>query len=436
MLPAFLQRLSRPARHDAEPGEQPGEERGREPGGERPLRLLLATDAYPPEFPPEPGGVASCVRGLALELASRGHDVHVVCHSPYGPPLAGPEKGVTVHRLRSVPLPGARAGRVALPILLTGTLERVVGRIAPDVAHVHGAGVVARTVIAVARAMAVPLVATAPVMTAMRLMSAGGPPMPAALSRTVARMAWRDLVRLLGGADHVTVPGQAAARLLARRGLTATVEPIPYGVDLSHFRPPEEPRARARGRLGLPERATVLSVGRLDAVTRPEDLVRALPYVCRRIDAQVVFAGTGRRRPRLERLADRAGLTGRVHVLGPVSDGELPIAYAAADVVAVPGTAAGAGGAALQAMACGVPVVAARGDMLAPLVPPDGTGRLYEAGDICALARCLTAILADAGRASTMGGVCRAVAVIQDRVRSATRFEEIYARLAEARRPV
>ncbi|MFG3439655.1 glycosyltransferase [Nonomuraea sp. NPDC047897] len=337
--------------------------------GPPPLRVLIGTDTYPPE----PGGSAPSVRALAHELAARGHDVHVVCRSGHGPPRAARDGDVMVYRLRSVPLPGF--GRICLPPLLAGPLRRLVERIAPDVAHVHGAFAVARAVLGAARELGVPVV-------------------------------------------------------------TRPVETLPGGVDLSRFRPPEEPRSRARALLGLPDRLTVLSVGRLDARGRQEDLIRALPHVCRRLDVQAVVAGCGPRRARLERLARRCGLTGRVHLPGPVPEDTLPLVYAAADVFAVPG-AAGAGSAAtleaLEALATGLPVVSAGSGALDRLVLPGATGYLYAPGDVRALAGRLARVLAEE-TPDAMGAVCRAVAATHDRVRTVTRFEEIYASLARARR--
>lgn len=387
--------------------------------GGQPLRVLIGADAYPPEV----GGTALSVRGLPGELAARGHDVHVVCRSRHGPPRAGREGDVMVYRLRSLPLPGSRAGRTALPPLLTGPVRRLtellVGRIAPDVAHVHGASAVARAVLGAARARGVPVVASAE-------------PLPEPTS-VAARLTWRDAVRAFGLAGHVTAPTEAAARLLAAAGLARPVETVPGGVDLSRFRPPEEPRSRARGLLGLPDRATVLSVGRLDARARQEDLIRALAYVCRRLDVQAVLVGGGPRRARLQRLARRCGLTGRVHVLDPVPEETLPLLYAAADVLAVPGAAGSESAATLEALASGLPVVAAGSGAPGRLVLPGRTGHLYAPGDVRALARRLAGTLAEEA-SDAMGGVCRAVAATHDRVRTVTRFEEIYASLARTRR--
>lgn len=392
-------------------------------GGQPLLRVLIGTDAYPPGA----GGTALSVRGLPGELAARGHDVHVVCRSGHGPPRAGREGDVMVYRLRSVPLPGSRAGRTALPPLLTGPVRRLAGwlteRIAPDVAHVHGASAVARAVLGAACEQGVPVVASAD-------------PLPDPTS-VIARLAWRDAVRTFGLAGHVTAPTDAAARLLAAAGLARPVETVQGGVDLSRFRPPEEPRSRARGLLGLPDRATVLSVGRLDARARQEDLIRALPYVCRRLDVQVVLVGGGPRRARLQRLARRCGLSGRVHVLGSVPEETLPLLYAAADVFAVPGATGPEGGpeggATLEALASGLPVVAAGSGAPGHLVQPGCTGYLYAPGDVRALARRLARMLAEEAP-DAMGGVCRAVAATHDRVRTVTRFEEIYASLARTRR--
>ncbi|WP_326645694.1 glycosyltransferase [Streptosporangium sp. NBC_01755] len=393
----------------------------------RSLRILLGTDTYPPDM----NGTARSVQRLASELVMRGHEVHVVCQSDHGPPRVESVDGVRIHRLRSVPVFGRPMARVTAPVWSRGTVERVIGRIAPDVVHVQGHLIVGRTVLGAALRSGIPVVATGHVAPD-RLFRRRG--VPARVRAVAADLAWHDLARVFNGADHVTVPTAIAADLFRGRGLTRPVEPVVHGVDPSRFRPRERAKASVRRELGLPERATALYVGRLGADRRLEDLVRALPYVCRRTDAQVVLAGAGLQRPRLERLADEVGVADRLCFLSPVTERDLHLTYASADVFAVPGVAGLQSVATLEAMASGLPVVAAVADALAHLVRSGSTGYLYRPGDVAALARHLTCVLTDPCRRATMGGVCRAIAVTHDHLRSLARFEEIYASLAQASR--
>ncbi|MFD9944797.1 glycosyltransferase [Nonomuraea sp. NPDC059023] len=399
----------------------------------RALRLLIGTDTYPPDV----NGTAGSAYRLAHALAARGYDVHIVCQSEHGPPRVERAGGVTMHRLRSVRTRARRAKRVTVPLLLMGTLTKLLRRIAPDVVHVHSHFLVGRTLINAARQLCVPVVATThvtpPIHPPPRAPSPAGRGSVAssAVDDLVGALAWRDLARVFGRADHVAVPTRGAAELLADKGLTRPVEAVPCGVDLSRFRPREEPKTWARAKLGLPDRETALFVGPLDAEKRLDDLLRALRYVCRQADAQVVLVGAGPERPQLTRLADSLGVGRRTHFLGHVAEDDLHLAYASADVFAMPNVSGLESVATLEAMASGLPVVAAEANALTHLVQQGKTGYLYRTGEVPVFARLLTRVLTDSELAATMGGIARAVAVTHDHLRSLARFEEIYTGLTQ-----
>ena len=103
------------------------------------MRILQLAQFYPPVI----GGEERHVRNLSVELAARGHDVHVACLDVGEPPQ--PDPGVTVHSLDNVgvrvPSLYPTADRpLALPMpdpLASWALSRLVGEIRPDVVHAH-----------------------------------------------------------------------------------------------------------------------------------------------------------------------------------------------------------------------------------------------------------------------------------------------------------
>ena len=105
----------------------------------RRMRVLMLAQFYPPVI----GGEERHVRNLSLELAARGHDVHVACFDVGRPPVSDP--GVTVHALPNV---GARVPALyptadrplALPMpdpYVSRALSRLVPSVRPDVVHAH-----------------------------------------------------------------------------------------------------------------------------------------------------------------------------------------------------------------------------------------------------------------------------------------------------------
>jgi glycosyltransferase involved in cell wall biosynthesis len=389
------------------------------PVTDRRRTVLIATDTYPPDV----NGAAYFSHRLAGGLAARGAEVHVVCASDQGPPRTETVDGVVVHRLRSAPLLVHPTMRVSVPAGLGRTLSRLIEQVGPQVVHVQGHFVVGRAAVGAARRAGLPVVATNHFMPDNLFQFAH---IPARLRARAGELAWHDFNRVFARADRVTTPTRLAAGLLCDKGCTREVEAVSCGIDLHRFQP--QPQQWARQRFELADRPTILFVGRLEEEKRLDELIWALPHVLDHVDAQAVLVGTGGKRPVLERLAARIGVGERVRFLGFVPDADLPQVYSAADVFAMPGIAELQSIATLEAMASGLPVVAADAMALPHLVADNGY--LYQPGDVRELARHLTAILTSAELRASMAGASLALAATHDHQRSLARFEEIYAELA------
>jgi D-inositol-3-phosphate glycosyltransferase len=160
------------------------------------------------------------------------------------------------------------------------------------------------------------------------------------------------------------------------------------GVDLDRFTPGS--RTASRARLGLPADALVLTfVGRIQPLKGPEVLLRSVarlltsrPELRAHLVVQVVGgpSGSGLARPaHLLDLAVRLGITDVMRFDPPMGQDDLVHVYRAADVVAVPSYSESFGLVALEAQACGTPVVAASVGGLATAVA-DGRSGLLVAG--------------------------------------------------------
>ncbi|MBV2363202.1 glycosyltransferase [Streptomonospora nanhaiensis] len=383
------------------------------------LRVLIAADTYPPDV----NGCAYFTHRLATGLAARGHDVHVVCASPTGEPGVRRRDGVTVHELRSVSVLVHESMRTTLPLGINGHLDRLISRLRPHVLHAQSHFTTCRAAIGRARRAGVPVVLTNHFMPDNLFAHAH---VPGRLQELVGDLAWRDMIAVARTADYVTTPTRRAADLLTGKGLDRHVEAVSCGIDLERFHPRPAERAAARARFGLPDRDTMVFVGRLDEEKRIEDLIRALPRVHGERDLQLALAGTGQREERLRRLAAELGVADRVHFLGFVPDADLPLVYVAGDVFAIGSVAELQSIATLEAMSTGLPVVAADALALPHLVEEGRNGYLYSPGDVPALAKRLAEVLADPGTRAAMGAASREIARRHDHARSLDRFVEIY----------
>ena len=118
--------------------------------------------------------------------------------------------------------------------------------------------------------------------------------------------------------------------------------------------------------------------------------------------------GDGPDRPLAEREAAAAGVADRVMMLGAVTDVETVVACS--DAMLLPSAGESFGLAALEAMACGVPVVGARAGGLPEVVTDGESGILEEIGDVDRMASRLADVLSDPARARSFGHAARAAA--------------------------
>ncbi len=209
----------------------------------------------------------------------------------------------------------------------------------------------------------------------------------------------RDLVRLYG----------------AEPERVSVVEP---GVDLDRFVPPVAglelaAKVSARRRLGLPADGDIVAfVGRIQPLKAPDVLLRAAadlhrrsPEVARRLTTVIVGSpsGSGLDRPTaLIDLASSLGIADSVRFLPPLSGSALPDLYQAADLVGVPSHNESFGLVALEAQACGTPVVAASVGGLVTAVRDGVSGALITGHDPTDWARVIGGLLEQPARRAAL----------------------------------
>ncbi|MBC7880319.1 MAG: glycosyltransferase family 1 protein [Anaerolineae bacterium] len=192
--------------------------------------------------------------------------------------------------------------------------------------------------------------------------------------------------------------------LVSRRG---TIEVIPCGTDLRNFR--VIPKQEARRQLGLPlSEPIILYVGRFDPRKGIETLVRACSTLQNHARLMIVGGSDpekadGLERKRIEAIVEEIGLREQTQFVGQVGHDRLPLYYAAADVCVVPSHYEPFGLVAIEAMACGTPVIASAVGGLVSTVVPEITGLLAPPRDVPAFRAAIDRVLGNRQWAQQMG---------------------------------
>jgi D-inositol-3-phosphate glycosyltransferase len=222
-----------------------------------------------------------------------------------------------------------------------------------------------------------------------------------------------DLVRLYGAnPDHVAV--------------------VPPGVDLSMFQPID--RDEARRTIGYGAGRLLLFVGRLERLKGVEVAIRALALLRDRAhdDVRLLILGEDSRdgdeseKDRLKELAAAAGVRDRVDFLGSVAHHELPFFYSAADVCVMPSYSESFGLVALEAQACGRPVVGSGVSGLRSVVRDEVSGYLLDSHDPAMYAERMGRLLNNPELAQQMGRRGRLLAQRFSWTRTADRLQSLF----------
>lgn len=368
------------------------------------------------------GGLNVYVLEVARRMAARGVEVDVFTRAtdPTVPREVQVAPGLTVHRIVAgpvAPLPKDELSNHLCAFVLALLRHPAAGT--HDVVHAHYwlSGWVARRV---AERWQVPFVQTFHTLGVLKNATLAPGDRPESPLRLAAEQ------RIADAADRVLALTCGEARLLHRRfGMSgARIAVVPAGVDLAVFQPVGRaedvaevaPLVRGEGPL-------LLFVGRLQPLKGPDVAIRILAEVRRHVPGArlLVVGGTsgsgrGRTGPaELRELATELGVADAVRIVGARSQRTLAALYRAADVVLVPSRSETFGLVALEAQACGTPVVATRVGGLEAVVGDGGT--LVRGHDPVAHARAVVRYLTDpdARAVAAAAGVRRAEASSWDR---------------------
>jgi len=243
---------------------------------------------------------------------------------------------------------------------------------------------------------------------------------------------WRLMLWTYNRLRVVTTPTETAANIIRQQNIHVPVISVSCGVDTQHFYPnPNLDRAATRLMFGLdPDKKLFLYVGRQDREKRIDLLLRALAILKQegRNDLQLAIAGQGAAQTELIELAHSLHLDGQVHFLGYVSNEKLPLLYQAADMFTMPSPEELQSIATLEAMASGLPTLAANARALPELVTSGINGYLFQPGIAASIAQGMALLASGLSDWPKMAVASRSRAAVHSLRNTIQRYESLYRR--------
>jgi glycosyltransferase involved in cell wall biosynthesis len=363
------------------------------------------------------GGGERHLCDLARGLKERGHELFFVLVK--GSPLLERLKAVAEENVFTLPL------RDALDLPSALHLARIARENRVDIIHAHVARDYTLAAFATRRARSARLVITRHVLFPLS---------------SAHRFALSNVSRVIAVSD-------AVARSLRARKIfdDDRVRVVANGIDVRRFerarteheqtRPEFERTRDESGRDSTRRPLRVGIVGELSVVKSQEDFLRAAALISERFGEAVEFvivgddaSRGGEYRARIERLIAELQLSKRIKLVGRLGEDEVPRLLASLDLFVSASRSEAFGMAMVEAMACGVPVVATATEGAREIVEDGTTGSLVPVGDVRALALAVGSLLEDEGRRQLLAVRARELARERfDLTRMVEATERVYA---------
>lgn len=369
------------------------------------MKIAIFSDTFYPNL----GGLEDSTAILAKALGEDGHvvDLYVPSFSPSdffrrGLPLAEIDLGpkVQVHRLFSLPLPSwLLSARLPVPTLAG---YRLLKKNRPDIIHTQTIFSAGLEALWASSLLKIPLVGTNH-----SIISEFCVYFPFAQKFFINFFVWYE-TWYYNHCIVFTAPSRVALQAMQKNGIKQSGIFISNIIDTDNFQPQVSvDKEKLKEEFGLSSRPVVSFAGRFVIEKKVEILLRAILLVRGQVPRVVLaLAGFGSERDNWEKLIRDLGLQDNVKFVGALDKPQLAKLFQASDVFAIASSIESQGMVALQAMACGLPVVGVNGRALPEYVNEEN-GFIVPIDDYRQMAEALVKLLNNPERSRALGQVGR-----------------------------
>ncbi len=301
--------------------------------------------------------------------------------------------------------------RIASPLpIFSKKITKIIRNLEIDIIHSHSPGIVGTYAVVASHSNSLPLVFTYHtfIQDSVYFFSEGMQNFARRLLNIWLRWYFRRCSAIIAPSNYV------AERL---KNFHEKIEVIPTGIDIKRFENGDGKKLRERY-----QKPIILHVGRIVREKNIDLLIDAFPLINKKVDAVVLIGGEGPYKKELMKKVKKKGFQKSIIFTGFIKDEELPDYYKAASVFAFPSTYETQGIVALEAMAAGTPVVAARARAIPEFVIDGKTGYLFEPGNKKEMAEKIVMAIEE----ESMRKKCREQAKKYDIVKMAERLVDFY----------
>lgn len=358
---------------------------------------------------PTIGGSGIVATELGCELARRGHEIHFVADQiPYRLVAQG---SILFHEVRTTSYPVFRSPPYSLA--LAAKLAEVASLYALDLFHVHYAIPHAASAFLAREMVAERHVRLVTTLHGTDITLVGADP-------SFFRLTKFSIER----SDGVTAVSDFLRReTIERFGIARPIVTIPNFVEAERFTPARKQELREQFGLGCGN--VLMHISNFRRVKNVRDVVKVFARVAERMTACLVMVGDGPEREPAAILAEEYGISDRVFFMG--DQREVEAILPAADLFLLPSSQESFGLVALEAMSCGVPVIACRAGGLPELVVEGETGFLFDVGDVDGMAAAALQVLQSERERERLSKAARERAIsIYPMAKIVDRYEAFY----------